>query len=213
MKVVAIIFDVDGVLLDSNKMLAEIHTKAAKLLGIRIPKDYEYSVLWGRPFKDLVKRVWPDVDVELMGKTCRKVIDNEKIVFPPMKNAIKTLKKLKNMGFKLSIVTGRSRGTTIEFLVKAGFDVKFFDAIVTCDDTKNHKPHPDPILHVCKLLKVKPNEVIYVGDSLVDFEASRKANVRFVGVLSGDLREEELRKNGVENVISSVSELPKFLKS
>ena len=84
--------------------------------------------------------------------------------------------------------------------------------IVSAEDTKNHKPHPEPILHACKLLKVKPENAIYVGDSIFDYRSAKDANVEFVAVLTGDVEEKEFRENGVKNIIDSVTELPKFLK-
>jgi HAD superfamily hydrolase (TIGR01549 family) len=212
MKITTIIFDVDGVLLDSTKKLKEFNKKIAKLLGLRIPKDHEISNLWGVSLEDFVKILWPGTDIEKYRRETKKMFDEGKIKFPPVKDAISTLKKLKDSGFKLSIVTGRSKKYTIKHMEEAGFDMNMFDVIISSEDTKNHKPNPDPILYAFNFLRVKPENTIYVGDSIFDYKSAKNAKVEFVAVLTGDVREKEFRENGVKNIITSVAELPKFLK-
>ena len=54
---------------------------------------------------------------------------------------------------------------------------KFFDVIVTKDDVRMTKPHPEPILQAAKKLGCKPNEILYIGDSEVDIVAGKAAGV------------------------------------
>jgi len=212
MKISTIIFDVDGVLLDSTKKLKEFNKKIAKSLGLRIPKDHEISNLWGVSLEDFVKILWPDTDIEGYRRMTKKMFDEGKVKFSPMKGAINTLKKLEDLGFKLLIVTGRTKKYTIKHMKEAGFNMNMFDFIISSEDTKNHKPHPEPILHACHLLKVKPENTIYVGDSIFDYRSAKNAKVEFVAVLTGDVSGKEFKENGVKNIITSVAELPKFLK-
>jgi len=209
MKISAIIFDVDGVLLDSNQMMIDLHKIIAKKMNLRVPDKKEITSLWGKSFPELITSIWHDVDPKVFKKNVVDYIKKEKIIFPVVKGSKETLKKLKRMGFKLGIVTGRPMDFTIDHMKNSGFDLELFDVIVTGDDTKNHKPSPDPILRAVNLLKVKPEEIIYVGDSLIDFKAAKNAKVEFVGVLTGDVKEEEWKKNGVKNIIQSVADLEK----
>ena len=211
MKISAIIFDVDGVLLDSNKLMIELHKIIAKKLGLRVPDDKEITSLWGKSFTELITSIWPHIDAKLFKNYVIDFIKKKKIVFPVVKGSKEILKKLKKMRFKLGIVTGRPTDFTIDHMKNSGFDLKLFDAIVTGDDTKNHKPNPDPILRAVKLLKVKPEETVYVGDSLIDLEAARNAKVEFLGVLTGDVSKKEWKKNGVKSIIQSVADLENFL--
>ncbi len=212
MKIKAIILDIDGVLLDSTKQLIKFHKMVAKLLGLRIPEDREFSVLWGRPIEDFLKTLWPDADINEYRRVAREIFDKEVIKFPPIKGAKITLDKLKELGLKLGIVTGRRKKYTIKHMKEAGFDLNMFDVVISSEDTKKHKPRPEPILHACKLLKIKPEEAVYVGDSLLDYQSAKRANVKFIAVLSGDFDEKEFRESGVENIISSVVDLPEFLR-
>jgi phosphoglycolate phosphatase-like HAD superfamily hydrolase len=114
MKIKAIIFDVDGVLLKSTKILIGLYEKTCRKLGIRVPKPKELSSLWGRSFEELVKILWPDIDWNRFIQTFMKLAKNERITIPPVENAVDTLKKLKNLGFKFSVVTARRRDFTHE---------------------------------------------------------------------------------------------------
>ena len=210
MKISAIIFDVDGVLLNSNKLMIDLHKIIAKKMNLRVPNKKEITSLWGKSFPELITSIWHDVDPKVFKKNVVDFIKKEKIIFPVVKASKETLKKLKKMGFKLGIVTGRPMDFTIDHMKNSGFDLKLFDAIVTGDDTKNHKPSPDPILRAINLLKVKPEETVYVGDSLIDLESAKRAKVEFVGVLTGDVKKEEWKKNGVKNIIKSVADLKKI---
>ena len=212
MKISAIIFDVDGVLLESNRLMIELHKIIAKEMGLRVPDDKEITSLWGKSFRELINSIWPNVDAKLFKEYVKDYIQKEKIIFPAVVGSKELIKKLKKMEFKLGIVTGRPRDFTEDHMRNSGFKLNLFDVIVTGDDTKNHKPSPDPILRAVELLKVKPEETLYIGDSLVDLKAAKEAKVEFVGVLTGDVSKEEWIKNNVKNVIPSVSDLTNLLK-
>ncbi len=134
------------------------------------------------------------------------------VVNPPINGAVDTIKKLKELDFKLGIITGKIMFFAEKHLREAGFDIKWFDAISTVETTKKHKPDPEPLLYVMDKLNVKPEETLYVGDAISDYECAKNAKVEYIAVLTGCLNREELEKLGVKNIISSVAELPKFLK-
>ena len=211
MKISAIIFDVDGVLLNSNKLMINLHKIIAKKLKLRVPDNKEISSLWGKSFSELITSIWPHINAKLFKNYVIDFIKKKKIIFPAVKGSIEIIKKLKKMGFKLGIVTGRPTDFTIDHMKNSGFNLKLFDVIVTGDDTKNHKPNPDPILHAVKLLKVKLEETMYIGDSLIDLEAAKNAKVEFMGVLTGDVSKKDRKKNGVKNIIQSVADLENYL--
>jgi HAD superfamily hydrolase (TIGR01549 family) len=212
MAIKSIIFDLDGVILDSNQLLIDLHKKVAKNLGLRIPKDKEISSLWGRPWEEVIDILWPNCDFEKFRQTFLEIMKNENIIFPAFKSVPEVLKELNNRGTKFGIVTGAGKSYALSDLKKAGVNPGLFNFIITPEDTKNHKPHAEPILQACNRLGVNPEDVIYVGDSLIDYESAKKARVNFIGVLSGASNEEEFRISGVKHVINSIEDLPKFLK-
>ena len=212
MKINTILFDLDGVLIDSNRIWAELHQKTARLLKLRVPAYKEISNLWGESWDYIIGMLWPNTNKQKFKETLYGIKKKENILLPPVRNVTKTLKELKELGYNLGIVTACPKAAVIKDLKEAGIDFEFFKIIVSAEDTENHKPNPEPILHACDLFNVKPENAIYVGDSLFDYKSAKSANTVFVAVLTGDVKEEEFRENGVKNIIDSVAELPKFLK-
>jgi phosphoglycolate phosphatase-like HAD superfamily hydrolase len=209
MKIRAILFDVDGVLIDSNKVIIRLFKETAKKMGLREPTDEEIKRLMGQSLEDNIKFLWPECDVKRFAKMYRKKF--VKIKIPPFKNASESLEKLKKCEFKLGVVSGKKRFYLEKNLREANFDLNLFDVIISAEDSKEHKPNPKPILIACETLRVKPKETLYVGDSRFDYEAAKSARVNFIAVLSGILTKRELKKLGVKHMINSVSELPDFL--
>jgi HAD superfamily hydrolase (TIGR01549 family) len=74
------------------------------------------------------------------------------------------------------------------------------------------KPRPEPYWHLVQQLGVRPEETIFVGDHLLDATCAERAGVPFVGVMTGDLTEEELRGAGSVVVFGSVAEMLPWLR-
>jgi HAD superfamily hydrolase (TIGR01549 family) len=211
MKIKAIIFDVDGVLIDSVKIIVESYQKTAKKLGLKIPTSKEILELLGGPLEEIVRILWPDTNQEIYLKEYRKIFTDGNLIIPKIDGAVEAVKKIKNSGFKIGIITGKGKFFLEKHLKEAGFDINWFEAISNADTTKNHKPDPEPILYVIDKLNVKPEETLYVGDAINDYECAKNAKVEYVSVLTGSLKREELKKLGVKNIVNSVSDLPEFL--
>jgi pyrophosphatase PpaX len=210
MKIKAIIFDVDGVLIDSNRIIIDLFKETAKKMKLKVPSDSDIVKLMGQSLEDNIKFLWPNCDVELFAKKYREKFG--KIKIPTFEGTIETIEELKKSGFKLGIVSGKKRFYLEKNLKDAGFNLDLFDVIISAEDSKEHKPSPKPILIACNKIGVKPTEIVYVGDARFDYEAAKSAKANFVAVNHGLLSEKELKKMGVKNIINSVSDLPKFLR-
>ena len=210
MKIKAIIFDVDGVLIDSNRIIIDLFKETAKKMKLKIPSDNDVVKLMGQSLEDNIKFLWPGSDVELFARKYREKF--VKIKIPTFKGTVEVIEKLKKAGFKLGIVSGKKRFYLEKNLIDAGFNLESFDVIISAEDSKEHKPSPKPILIACDKIGVKPTETVYVGDATFDYEAAKAAKANFVAVNHGLLSEKELKNFGVKNIIKSVSDLPKFLK-
>jgi HAD superfamily hydrolase (TIGR01549 family) len=209
MKIKAIIFDVDGVLVDSNRIIIDLFKETAKKMKLEIPSDEDIVELMGQSLEDNIKFLWPDCDVDLFAKKYRERFI--KIKIPTFEGTVDAIEELKKAGLKLGIVSGKKRFYLEKNLIDAGFNLELFDVIISAEDSKEHKPSPKPILIACEKIGVKPTETLYVGDARFDYEAARDAKANFVAVHHGLLSEKELKNFGVKNIINAVSDLPKFL--
>lgn len=204
----AVIFDVDGVLIDSNKIIVEAYQKTAEKLGLRIPSPHEIVDLMGRPLAEIVRTLWAKSDAKLYMEEYRNLFMDETLVIPAIEGAVKAVSVMREYGFKFGVLSGKMLFFIKKHLREAGFNINWFETIVSFETTKKHKPHPEPLLCAINQLGVKTEETVYVGDSVSDYECAKNAKVKYFAVLTGSLKREDLEKLGVKNIINSVAELP-----
>ncbi len=177
----AVIFDVDGVLVDSKKANVALFQTLLKRAGYPPATEEEilshfHLPLWQSLEKltksndqDEIKRIW-----EMARDPTTR--NPELFDFPEqLEDVLEQLHKK----YKLAIVTSR---------IKAGMDDIFstkeikhlFDVVVVFEDYKNPKPHPEPLLLAVKRLGISVEEAIYIGDSKTDVEAAMAAGMKVI---------------------------------
>lgn len=213
MKIKAILFDLDGVLINSPEAIWKTHNLTAKKLGYPTCKKEDIYRLIGIKWEILITTLIPNVDTKKFIETNKKLMDKVYKNVKLIGNADKVLKKLKERGFRLALVSGSHREYAIHQLTRLGFDIKLLDLMVNAEDTVKHKPDPDPILFALEKLKVRPEETIYIGDSLLDYRAAKSAGVHFIGTLSGVSKLEDFLKNNVIYVVEDIGELLNHFKN
>jgi phosphoglycolate phosphatase len=180
----AVIFDVDGVLLDSLEANSTFYKILMNKAGYNPSKDdireCFHRTLWdsikylseGADKKE-VQRIWDLAQSEK--------IDTRKLLkFPPQ--LARTLSML-NKSYALAIATNRIKPGIEEIL--EGAEVKdFFDAIIAFGDYKKPKPHPEPLLLAAKAVGIKPSEAVYIGDSVTDIDAALAAGMKSIHLSS-----------------------------
>jgi phosphoglycolate phosphatase-like HAD superfamily hydrolase len=122
------------------------------------------------------------------------------------------LNLLKGEGIKLALFTGKGRRTTQITLSELGLE-RYFDIIITGDDVENHKPSGDGILKILERLNLRPDEVIFIGDSPSDLKAGREAGVRIISALWDSYGRDEVIRMCPDYVANSVDELRRILFS
>ena len=103
-------------------------------------------------------------------------------------NGIEELLKQLSLNYKLGIVTSKTKEEFEEEVVHFGLN-KYFGIIICADDTKKHKPNPEPLLKYMELANAKNNEIIYIGDSIYDMQCAKASNVDFVFAKWGNKRQ------------------------
>ena len=177
----AVLFDIDGVLLDSFAANLQFFQDLLTKAGYEPPSAEDYKPLFHLTMKDAIqtmtKASTQEVDrVWHMGKN-REVQYRIDLLQMPT-DAPATIKEL-HKTYKLGIVT--SRVTTTVYEAQAMLELqKLFEVTVTYENTELHKPHPEPILHALKLLGIKPHEAVYIGDVHNDVAAARAAGTKVI---------------------------------
>lgn len=99
-------------------------------------------------------------------------------------------------GHTLSVVTSRTKVTTLNYMKELGIR-NYFDVLITCDDTDKHKPDPTPLRMALEELSAKPEDAIMLGDTKFDIGCCNNAGVDSILVgWSHDIDENELKELG-----------------
>lgn len=179
-EVKAVLFDMDGVLVDSIDAWHLIFNDTLRHFDKKPLKRKAFEKIFGIPIDIASKKYFDSRSVKEIESayvaSFKKRIGRFKL-FP---QAIPVLSKLRNLGIKLGLITNSPAFITSWISNKFKFK-EYFDVIVTTDDVKRGKPAPDMALKACRLLKVSPENAILVGDTKNDIIAGRRAGCIAVG--------------------------------
>ncbi|NLN82885.1 MAG: pyrophosphatase PpaX [Firmicutes bacterium] len=212
MKLTTILFDLDGTLIDTRKLVvASFQHTFKKVLNIEVTAQ---DVLqdYGRPLTYTFGRYTQDpatVDEMLRVYREHNVIYHDSITeaFPLV---YEDVLQLHQAGFRLGIVTSKKRPVVL--MGVRLFDLEHFFEVYVCEeDTKKHKPGPEPILEALKQMKVKPEETIYVGDSPYDILSAKAAGVYSAAVIWSNFPETTWQELKPDLILSRLNELEEYL--
>ena len=187
-KLKAVLFDLDGVILDSFEAWYNVFNHVRRELKLKqISKEEFRKKVWGGSVDLDAKSYFKNKDVKELGELYKKLISKYTHKTKLMPDTIKILKNIKNKNIKIGLVTNTFRKPVSDTLKFHKIE-KYFDAVVTADDVERAKPSPEPIIKLCEKLDVMHNEAVLVGDTKNDFRAGRAAGVFVVGLnTQGDI--------------------------
>lgn len=186
-KIEAIIFDLDGTLIDSEQNYYLADKKLLAEYGIDFTEEMKAQYI-GTGNLDMMKKIKKLYNlkdsVDYLHKRKNflylELARNNTKVFPKME---KFLKKLKEQKYKIALASGSSKEIIDEILKLIKLDL-FFDVVVAGDEVKNSKPAPDIFLLAAKRLRVKKEDCLVIEDSKYGVEAAKKANMYCVAIPS-----------------------------
>ena len=180
----AILFDMDGVLVNSFEAWWKSLNITLKYYNYKeVTRDEFTKIYWGHGLRDNVKKMGFDPAV---GQHCNVIygqnIDDIKIY----KDTKYTLQRLNN--YEKVVITNTPTNLAKKILEKFSIDL-FFKHIITSDDVINEKPDPEIVLTACKKLNVNPKTVALVGDTESDIKAGKAAGCTVIGFkIGGDYK-------------------------
>lgn len=173
----AILFDMDGVLIDSFRAWLQALNTSLKKFNLDEVNEQEFKEkFWGHDLNDNLKRLNLDKKV---GDFCISIFGNfvDKIeIFPETKMVLEKLNS-----FKKGLITNTPRGCISKVLRQFNL-AKYFDVVVTSDEVKMGKPSPEMILKACHAFQIEPSDALLVGDTESDVLAGKKAGCIVVGL-------------------------------
>jgi pyrophosphatase PpaX len=212
-----VIFDFDGVLVDSNEAWAGAFSKASRSVGIK--KEFTLDDIrphCGKSYMEVLRNTLPKYSAEAdvmdaMYANFISLATSDEFIksFREIKGIKGMLRWLKKR-CRLAVGSGNSKKLLNGFIEKLGMG-KYFDLVVSGDEVKRGKPNPDMLLKIIRHFKVSPKEALYVGDARSDIIAAKRANIRSVAVLTGALNREEAEELNPDFIVSDATQLQELL--
>ncbi len=216
LKVEAVIFDLDGTLIDSIDIYFAIVENALQRLDLPpVSRDRIVAAAESEDFRwerilpqdvmnrkeDIIDKAWA-----VINEIAPQMFADNLCLIP---GADRILHMLSANGLKIGLVTStheRYLETKMLPLKNAGVDT-LIEVIITSDDVEKRKPAADPLIACAQQFDTPPEKCVYVGDTTTDMQAGKAAGMRTVAVLTGFDDHDALKKEMPDAIIDSVQAL------
>jgi HAD superfamily hydrolase (TIGR01509 family) len=181
----AVVFDMDGTLLDTEMVFKSIVYEVSETLGYMMTDDVHLSMVGSS--HEATNRLLVDTygvafPYELFNEECRRLMHGRMADAVPVKAGVREfLAELERRRIPMAVATSSRQVHALSHLGDAGL-LDMFQAIVTRDDVQNPKPNPEPYLLAARLVGVKPGECLAIEDSHSGVRAAQAAGMQTVMV-------------------------------
>lgn len=207
----AIVFDFDYTLADSSRGVIDCINFALAGMGFPAVSAEDACRTIGLSLTDTFLHLVgeqnaarSDEFVRLFVRRSDEVMADQTVLFEAVPKVIGLLRE---KSIALGIVSTKFR-YRIETILKREKLLDAFEIVIGGKDVPLHKPDPTGLLTAVEKLAGSPSDALYVGDSVIDAETAKRAEVPFVVVLSGMTRREAFRGYATHGILESVAELP-----
>jgi mannitol-1-/sugar-/sorbitol-6-phosphatase len=183
----AILFDLDGVLVDSRHCIERHWTEWATQRHLNVDKVLHYA--HDRHTVETIRLVAPHLDAEREAAELEAAEAYDTVGLVKIPGALELLQSIPAPAW--GIATSGSRASAANRLAFAGLPVP--DVLISAEDVVTGKPDPEPYLFAALMLGVKPASCLVVEDSQLGIQAGRAAGMHVVGVISSAYPAEELK--------------------
>jgi pyrophosphatase PpaX len=205
------LFDLDGTLIDSVRLILDSYHHTLAAHGIPPRSDEEWLRGVGTPLTAQFAE-WKDQGMlEALVATYREYNlahhDRMVTVYPGVAAALNAVRRA---GRATGLVTSKNRTGALRGLAVAQLE-PLMDVLVCADEVTNAKPHPEPVEKALALLGAPASTAVYVGDSIHDMVAGRAAGVRTAAALWGPFGREHLEGATPDYWLDSPADLVRLL--
>lgn len=199
-----VIFDFDGTLGDSQKLITD--TMLATIERLNLPKRSreECARTIGLPLKECFSSIIPMSDEQ--AEECAKVyseifnVKNVPGVVKAFPGVVETLERLSSQGILMSIASSRSHRTLAKLMDELDLS-KYITYLIAADDVVDKKPAAESVLKTLRHFNVEAHETLVVGDTEFDILMGRNAGTHTCGVTYGNGSKESLEAAGAEWIV------------
>lgn len=212
----AVLFDLDGTLLDTLKDIADSVNLALDRLGFPQHELEAYKYFVGDGREALAIRVLPEAhrDAITFGRLVAYINEEYSKRWSnntrPYQGIPEMLQALTDLGIKVTILSNKPQGSTEEMVYRL-LPQWHFEPVVGALPSVPKKPDPTAAMRIAEQLEIPPTEFLYLGDSDVDMKTATVADMYPVGALWGFRTADELLASGAKELIQNPVDLIRFL--
>ncbi len=205
----AVLFDLDGTLIDSIGLLLASVRHAFDGFEGRAPTEEEWISGIGTPLADQLRGfVESDEEAEaLVGRYRDYQRRHHDKLTTAYDGVLETLEQLYNWGHPMGVVTSKSNEMMERGLKRTGIDV-YMKTLIGSDSCTVHKPDPYPVRMALAELGYEAHETVFVGDSPHDIKSGNAAGVTTIAALWGPFTRNQLRPYDPALYLDRITELP-----
>jgi len=211
----AVVFDWDGTLADSRRVVVASFQKALSEVDCEISDTFieqRIGIGSAETFREILRSSKTSFDEALIKRLVKLKVRNEIEMSRGINlfdGALQLLQSLQGK-IKLGLASMNDRAV-IEHLLKVMSVKRFFSVVVTADDVARSKPDPEIFLKCAGELKSSPERCVVVEDSVFGVEAAKTAKMKCIAVLTGVHSKETLEKAGPDLIVDSLTEKKEIL--
>jgi pyrophosphatase PpaX len=182
----AVLFDLDGTLIDSIALILESARYSFDKLQRDWPSDAEWISGIGIPLFTMFQRYARDAaeQAAFISAYREYQLANHDRLVRCYDDVVSTVEQLRARGHEMGVVTSKSEALAMRGLAHVGL-ARYMDTVVGCDAGSRHKPDPEPVRIALHRLDCRPEDAVFVGDSVHDMMAGNAAGVRTIAALWG----------------------------
>lgn len=212
----AIIFDMDGLMIDSERVTFECYQERLKDMNLTMDEKF-YKTLLGKPIKGIYQRFYDvygnDFPIQNVIQDVHQLMAErfETEGVPVKKGLVELLHYLKDNNYKTIVATSSNRDRVDKILAQAKI-TEFFDDSICGDEVTKGKPNPEVFLKSCQKLGVNVDEAIVLEDSEAGIQASYDANIKVICIPDMKYPEKQYEEKTFK-ILKDLTEVTAYLKS
>ena len=210
----AILFDLDGTLVDTIALLLESVRHAFEGRPDGAPTTADWIAGIGTPLADQLRPYSADeADLQSLTERYRRYqrANHDRLTYC-YPDVVATVRQLHERGYPMAVVTSKANDIALRTVTYVGL-AQYFPVIVGVESTSRHKPDPEPVQFALESLGARPSDAVFVGDSPHDVRSGNATGVTTIGALWGPFSRAQLEAAHPSRLLERIGGLPALLDS